>query len=555
MKKLALVIITAGIVAIPFKAQTSVSKPRKSSESFQEFRNRIKGNYSNFKKTILDHYADFLNGEWVEYESLNGLIRNETPKPEVIPSVDGKQIPPGKTVDTPEEETTEQPPAEAIPAQRLELETTAVMIPEPEFVAEAEEIEEPELVAEAETIEEVEPELVAEAEEILEPELIIEPDFEDQFQDEEELPPFIFPFYEIPMQLVDLNFSIEEKVTNPQEFAAQWKNLSDAKVADKLIPGIKELIDETGFNDYLTYKLLESYANAKFPEMSEASRLSLVHFLLVNLGYDVRIAVSELGTPIMLLPFQKTIYGNPYILIQDKKYYLFLPEGYDATKVLSEKIMTCQLPPNTNTGNIFNLVLGELRIPEKPKPFDLQYGPLHLTGEINENLMPILYRYPQMPIEDYAVSVIQPELREKISEQIREQLAGMEGDSDVEALLKFTQSAFDYATDDAYHGFEKPYFVEETLYYPKNDCEDRAIFYTYFLRNALGRETQLISYPGHEAATVILSQPYHGVYYDHEGKKYYISDPTYLGAGTGMVMPQYQNVLPNIDYTYPLPSE
>lgn len=63
------------------------------------------------------------------------------------------------------------------------------------------------------------------------------------------------------------------------------------------------------------------------------------------------------------------------------------------------------------------------------------------------------------------------------------------------SLLQFVQSGFSYATDDAFHGFEKPYFLEENLFYPKNDCEDRAIFYTYLLWNALGVENQLLCFP------------------------------------------------------------
>ena len=144
--------------------------------------------------------------------------------------------------------------------------------------------------------------------------------------------------------------------------------------------------------------------------------------------------------------------------------------------------------------------------------------------------MPVLYHYPQMPVSDFANSDVQPELRRKLIAQLRYN--------------------FEYATDEDNHGFEKPYFLEETLYYPKNDCEDRAIFYTYFLWNALGKEAQLISFPGHEAATVRLDNPVEGTCYDYEGATYYISDPTFIGSKTGMIMPPYKSTAPNIDYTF-----
>lgn len=60
------------------------------------------------------------------------------------------------------------------------------------------------------------------------------------------------------------------------------------------------------------------------------------------------------------------------------------------------------------------------------------------------------------------------------------------------------------------HGFEKPYFIEEWLYYPQNDCEDRAVFYTYMLWNVLDVENQMLTYPGHESSSVRLDRPLNG---------------------------------------------
>lgn len=164
--------------------------------------------------------------------------------------------------------------------------------------------------------------------------------------------------------------------------------------------------------------------------------------------------------------------------------------------------------------------------------------------------MPILYHYPQMPVGDFAQSNIQPELRAQLVGQVKEQLKDMSGDEGVAALLKFMHTVFQYSTDEDFHGFEKPYFLEETLYYPKNDCEDRAIFYSYFLWNALGRESQLVCFPGHETVTVRMDGPITGTSYDYQDIKFYISDPTYLGSKTGQVMPSYRHTPPEIDYTF-----
>lgn len=459
--------------------------------SFQEFRKGILNEYSNFRKTILDHYADFLNGEWHEYESLNGEKRDRTPKPSEAPSV---KTPESPAATKPEQRPLSPTPVAAIPATAKPEATPA--------------------------------------------------------KSDGKSNSFPFTFYELPVDLPAVEYNISYKLTSTSAYATQWTALDKSKMADTLIPAIVKRANTYGLNDYLTYKFIESYVLAKFPDTDDTSRVSVIHFLLTHLGYDARIAVTTTGIPILLLPFEQTIYARNYMMMQDGKYYIFAPEGFDANRLQNERVLTCQLPADADKGKHFDLRLGELKIPYSPQSFDLSHGALHLTGEVNANLMPILYRYPQMPVGDYAQSNVQPGLRQQLVEQIKTQLSGMKSDDAVAELLSFTQSVFDYATDEDYHGFEKPYFLEETLFYPKNDCEDRAIFYSWLVWNALGHKSQLISFPGHEAATVLLDHKVDGTGYEYNGKTYYISDPTYIGSTTGMVMPIYATQSPHIDYTY-----
>ena len=112
------------------------------------------------------------------------------------------------------------------------------------------------------------------------------------------------------------------------------------------------------------------------------------------------------------------------------------------------------------------------------------------------------------------------------------------------------QGSREYATDNAFHGFEKPNFLEETLFFNKCDCEDRAIMYGYLLWEVLGLHSQLLYFPGHESIAVALTEPIKGANYEDQGRTYYVSDPTYMGSVTGMCMPQYKDSAPRIDYTY-----
>ncbi|MDE7180234.1 MAG: hypothetical protein K2N88_03440 [Muribaculaceae bacterium] len=498
-------ILTLVLIALTVAAPSATAQEKK--KSFDEFRKGVLEGYSNFRKTILDNYADFLNGEWHEYESLNGERRDRTPKPSEAPAVSGvpKRHPQKPAATAPAPTAPTVTPSRPSHPSRPEGKPDSQRPPRPEKRADSH------------------------------PQSATNDDFD---------------FFGLPVSLPGIEFNVSYRLASPSDYASQWKDLDRAGVAKALVPAIRERAREMGLNDYLIYELVKAYVSAKFPQADESSRFSAIHYLLANMGYDARIAVSGAGTPLLLLPFKQTIYARNYMMMTDGKYYVFAPEGYDYSRLGQERLRTCTLPKDADKGEKFDLVLGRLNIPVKPKSFKLEYGPLSLTGEVNENLMPILYHYPQMPIADYAVSQPDPELRRALVEQVKSQIGGMEGDEAVEQLLGFMHNVFEYATDEDFHGFEKPYFLEETLYYPKNDCEDRAIFYTYFLWNALGKEAQLITFPGHEAATVRLDHPVEGTSYDFSGKSFYISDPTFIGSHTGMVMPIYKNNDPKVDYTF-----
>ena len=91
-------------------------------------------------------------------------------------------------------------------------------------------------------------------------------------------------------------------------------------------------------------------------------------------------------------------------------------------------------------------------------------------------------------------------------------------------------------------------FIEENFYYPKNDCEDRAIFYAFLIRNLLGLDVHLVHFPGHECTAVCFgTENVIGSGYRYEGKTYIICDPTYIGANIGQCMPQYEDVEPKVE--------
>ena len=108
-------------------------------------------------------------------------------------------------------------------------------------------------------------------------------------------------------------------------------------------------------------------------------------------------------------------------------------------------------------------------------------------------------------------------------------------------LLDFVQYAFQYATDQDQFGYERPLFGDESFYYPKNDCEDRAILFSILVRDLVGLDVALVHWPGHLGAAVAFDEQVEGDYFLLDDQRYTVCDPTYIGAKIGMTMDVFKN--------------
>lgn len=521
--------------AIVIACGTFMSGSSQAPAGFEKFRKGIMKDYDSFKSRILEHYADFLAGEWHEYESLDAESKYSEPKPSAIP-------------------VTEFVTDEADSQNKEMLKSLGFVFgtrPMSEVAEAGDYIKwmrgvnslynaAPPAKGDGEGSAEVQTETVRSGGIVTTNGIA------------EEAKGDIFNFYGMSFAMPEKDFYIAPMVETTADYAIQWEALQNQGVADKLIPSIEKLQKVTGMSDYLLFEMLTAYLDSKFPDANDASKMSAVHYLLTNMGYGVRLAMDDNKNPFILIPFEEKIYGRSGLNL-GRMYYVFSTPGRPHVKRMG--LSSPYLPDNAEHGKAMKLRFDGLNLPYKPYHYAFEHENLKLEGEINENIIPMLYRYPQMDTGGFGASVISQDVRDEVVKQVKAQLGGMDPVKAADRLLAMIQCAFPYSVDDEFHGFEKPYFFEEILYYPKSDCEDRAVFYSYLLWHALGLESQMIAYPGHEAASLNAESVWGGnAHYYHDGKKFFISDPTYLGAPTGQCMTRFQNVEPVIDLSYPEPA-
>ena len=127
-------------------------------------------------------------------------------------------------------------------------------------------------------------------------------------------------------------------------------------------------------------------------------------------------------------------------------------------------------------------------------------------------------------------------IREQLYPPMREKLKGLSQGEAVQQLLWWVQTGLVYEFDEELWGTDRPFFGEESLFYPYCDCEDRAILFSHLVRDLLHLDVALVYYPGHLAAAVAFTENVDGNYYKCDGRNFTVCDPTIVPGRVGEVM-------------------
>ncbi len=355
-----------------------------------------------------------------------------------------------------------------------------------------------------------------------------------------------FNFYGQPLQVARLN-TIKVKSVRNHDVNQAW-HAYEKTDADAIVASLRSLSDELGLNDWFVFQLVRKYADELLPESSPKDRVLLEHFLLIAMGYDVRLARTEQQL-LLLVPFEQDVYEHSFIKIKGKDYYLFF-DNLEANLNERSVIYPCDPIKDDGKRQPFNLLFEGKTLMVRSgedKLCDLDDGQIHIVCSINPSIIEMLSDYPLMDVQCYATSVVLPQFHQTISEQLRPQLEDMSQCEAANALLHFVQHVFGYNKDANQFGRYKVNFVEENFYYDENDCEDRSILYAVLIRSLLGLDVHFVEYPDHECTAVHFTDCFtRGYGYDYNGAFYLICDPTYIGADIGKCMPKYRAMRPAI---------
>jgi len=267
---------------------------------------------------------------------------------------------------------------------------------------------------------------------------------------------------------------------------------------------------------------------------------------LLRDGYDVKIG-HDRNQIYLLAHFDRNIFNNSYVNIQGFRYYIVPFPGQNFPE---EGIQSFENNYPGETG-ILSLQLDTLPIlTEWPYSRSLEYKQDTIKIPLALSLIQFLYTYPSCELRVYFNAPVSESSLSALDPLFRPLLKGKTEKEQVDILLDFVQQSIPYKTDEDQFERENYLFADETLYFPYADCEDRAILFVKLIERYTGLKVIGLDYPDHVTTGISFSKQFQGDFLIFEGIKYYICDPTYLGAKSGMAMKEFENMKPTVIKIY-----
>ncbi|MBQ0077201.1 MAG: hypothetical protein KBS55_01000 [Bacteroidales bacterium] len=321
-----------------------------------------------------------------------------------------------------------------------------------------------------------------------------------------------------------------------KDVSVYWSALSDSNYSI-IVNAIKAAKSQIHLNDWGEYEWVKGLSECLFPQNQNSEQQLFTVFIMNQMGLMFKVArIDDRLT--CLFASKQPVYFRKYVIIDTYIFYFAEPirrvqDVYTYNCTLSTKVAPLDLRIKSP------MCLGGsdvIRVDQNASSLNAV-----LSVPINRQMMRFYNTYPQTSIEVYASSMPDVSFSDELLQTVRTKLTSQSTLEQINSLLKYVQVDFPYKTDIEQFGVEKPFFLEENYYYKFNDCEDRAVLFTYLVRNVTGLDAVLLDYGDHISTAVRLPEDIKGAYVSIKDSKFYVCDPSYIGSTIGMSIPKYLN--------------
>jgi len=315
----------------------------------------------------------------------------------------------------------------------------------------------------------------------------------------------------------------------PSSIAAFYNGMQQADFTG-VTNALKSYSERQQPDDWLFYQLIRSTAENLSPKAANYERYTLYKwYLLLQTGYTAMLTITP-DKMLLYIQSDEEVFEIPCRNRNGKQYVCLNYHDYspiDFTKEIFQEL-NIGIP---DQGKSFTYKI--TRLPAfrqesytvKELQFDYYQKDYNFKVLVNNQVQKIFANYPVVDYRYYFDMPVSSITHSSLIQLLKEQVKKMNQKKGVDYLMRFTRYAFPYASDSKIYGKEKRLSPEQTLLYEYSDCEDRAAFFFYLVKEIYNLSMIVLEYPDHITVAVRFSSPV-GNTVMHKGQAYSICEAT-----------------------------
>lgn len=342
-----------------------------------------------------------------------------------------------------------------------------------------------------------------------------------------------------------LGFNIPSKIENALFYPKTQQGISNffevlaSSDYQYLIKNIQTTCSTMQLNDWGTYLLVDTISKQIF---KDDDSIKLFNWFIFNkLGYAVKAGIAKKHAIVMYYS-KNRVYATPSYAFGDKHYYVLANYNKGNLGNIYSYEQSYEGATKAFDFSLKTLPLFKMQQEKKDLKFEYEGVPYNFPIVYNKNLIDFMATYPQVEYELFFNAPMEEETRNSLLVSFKKYLDAKHSSDAINFVLRFVQKAFKYQVDQQQFSREKVMFAQETLYYDKSDCEDRAILFAYLVKKMFGISVVGLKYKDHMATALYI--PMNGDSVRYYNKRFVIADPTYINASIGQSMPKYRSIQP-----------
>ncbi len=301
---------------------------------------------------------------------------------------------------------------------------------------------------------------------------------------------------------------------------------------DQLVNNLLTYKQEKQLDDWLFYQLIRTAAESISPKKENYHRYTLYKWFLLNhTGYS---AVTRLRNDTLLLYVQsnENVYDIPSMLYNQEQYICLNYHDYGSNIDFKQgRFQDIQVVKPLTAAKGFSYKIN--RMPDfnpdsyEVKPIHFAYGQrdYEFKVKVNKSINKLFNNYPSV---EYAMQFTAPlsnATYQSLIPALKQTVAKMNQKKGVDYLMHLTRSSFAFENDAALYGKDKRFSPEQTLFSEYSDCEDRAAFFFYLVKEIYNLPMIVLSYPQHVTVAIQFDTP-QGNPIVYKGNQYWVCEPT-----------------------------